>query len=90
MSPKEIEEVILSVDEVIDCTIKGREDELVGEAIEASVVLTTGADETVVKDKILRKCSDKLAAYKIPQYFEFTTNMSLSLTGKKVSKKNKA
>jgi acyl-CoA synthetase (AMP-forming)/AMP-acid ligase II len=42
ISPKEIEEVIVSVPEVVDCTIEGIYDELLGEAIKAIVVLKDG------------------------------------------------
>ena len=83
VSPKEIEEVILSVSEVVDCTIKGIYDELLGEALNAVVVFDGKIDEYDLKEKILKKCKENLALYKIPQFFEFSIQMSLKPTGKK-------
>jgi long-chain acyl-CoA synthetase len=84
VSTKEIEEVILSVAEVIDCTVEGIFDDLLGEGIEAKVILSKSIDESIIKDKILKVCSKKLSPYKIPQKFFFSTNMQMSATGKKI------
>jgi acyl-coenzyme A synthetase/AMP-(fatty) acid ligase len=84
ISPKEIEEVILSVPEVVDCTIRGIEDELLGEAIEATIVSNNTLDDTALKEKVLQECARKLAPFKIPQKILFNENFSMSLTGKKV------
>ncbi|HLV38636.1 class I adenylate-forming enzyme family protein, partial [Xanthomarina sp.] len=84
VSPKEIEEVILSVPEVIDCTISGYDDELFGEAIQATIVANTPFDEEELKEKILHACSKKLALYKMPQKVFFEKAMKMSATGKKI------
>jgi len=81
--PKEIEEVILTVPEVVDCTIKGIYDDIQGEALKAYVVLEGVVDENEIRDKILKGCKAKLALYKIPQIFDFKFNMSIKPTGKK-------
>jgi acyl-CoA synthetase (AMP-forming)/AMP-acid ligase II len=83
VSPKEIEEVILSVSEVVDCSIKAFDDEILGESLKAIVVIDNKFEENEIKDKILRKCKDKLALYKIPQMFEFESKMRVKPTGKK-------
>ena len=87
VSPKEIEEVIVSIPEVVDCTIEGVEDELVGEAIKAYVVLTDDTKEEYGKDRILKTCSQKLSAHKIPQIFEFQKKLNVNQAGKKVKKR---
>lgn len=84
VSPKEIEEVVLSAPEVVDCTIVGVEDDILGEAIEATIVLNTKLDHEVMKDKILALCAKKLSAYKIPQKIVFTDRLVTNATGKKV------
>ncbi|MCX2719875.1 AMP-binding protein [Lentiprolixibacter aurantiacus] len=84
ISPKEIEAVILSVSNVIDCTVQGIEDELLGEALEATVVTANPEEEEVLKERILKKCAKELVTYKIPRHFVFNKSMSLSLTGKKI------
>ena len=86
VSPKEIEEVILSVSEVVDCTISGVEDDILGEAIKAVIVLNGPMDQQAMKDKILLRCSEKLSLYKIPQQIEFESNISVNSTGKKIKK----
>ena len=83
VSPKEIEEVILSVPEVVDCTISGIEDELLGEAIEATIVINDLKGKDVIREQLLKTCSEKLALYKIPQLFSFETHMKVNATGKK-------
>ena len=83
VSPKEIEEIIVAVPNVIDCTIKGIPDDLQGEAIKAFVVLNDLKLEEIVKNEILKKCKEKLALYKSPQYFEFTDRLNIKSTGKK-------
>src|SRR5690606_9888655 len=86
VSPKEIEEVILSVPEVVDCTITGVDDELLGEAIKATVVLNEKLDDDAMKEKILLRCSERLSLYKIPQQIVFENTISMNATGKKVKK----
>src|SRR5690606_23380990 len=67
VSQKEIEEVILSIPEVVDCTITGIEDDVLGESILATIVLNNPKDQLTMKDIILPKCAEKLSLYKIPQ-----------------------
>jgi acyl-CoA synthetase (AMP-forming)/AMP-acid ligase II len=84
VSPKEIEEVILSVEEVMDCTITGYDDDLFGEAIQATIVANGAFVEEQLKEKILHTCSKKLALYKIPQKVIFEKTMKMSPSGKKI------
>ena len=83
VSPKEIEEVIVSVPEVVDCTISGVFDDILGEAIQATIVLQLKTSKILMREKILNACSEKLAMYKIPQKIIFESAISLSSTGKK-------
>ena len=85
ISPKEIEEVIVSIPEVVDCTIEGVYDEILSEAIKATVVLTDKTDETKAKEKILSTCRSKLVLYKIPQIIEFKKKLEVNQAGKKVA-----
>jgi len=87
VSPKEIEAVILSIPEVVDCTITGIDDELLGEAIKATIVLNGKMNENEMKEKIMQVCSKNLALYKIPQQIVFNKSMQMSATGKKTKGK---
>ncbi len=86
ISPKEIEEVIVSVPEVVDCTIEGIYDELLGEAIKATVVLKDGTEENTGRELILKACMKNLSKFKIPQIFEFKNRLDVNEAGKKVAK----
>jgi acyl-CoA synthetase (AMP-forming)/AMP-acid ligase II len=83
VSSKEIEEVVLSVVEVLDCTIKGEFDELLGETIHAHIVLKDQYDASLVREKIVKRCHEKLQAHKIPQIITFDSKMNINSTGKK-------
>lgn len=86
VSPKEIEEVILSVPQVIDCTVTGIYDDVLGESILATIVLNNPKDELIMKSKILSKCAEELSLYKVPHQIVFEKTISMSATGKKIKK----
>lgn len=84
VSPKEIEEVIVSIPGVVDCTVTSVNDDVLGEAIKA-VVVSSEAQE--LNEKLVKEyCSTRLASYKIPQFVEFTSKMEVNSAGKKVKK----
>jgi len=85
ISPKEIEEVIVSVPEVVDCTIEGIYDEVLTEAIKATIVLTDNMDQEKGREIILSTCRSKLAMYKVPQVIEFKKRLAVNQSGKKVA-----
>ncbi len=87
ISPKEIEAVILELPEVVDCTIEGVEDELLGEALKATLVIRTENGKEMMVDKIKQHCSRHLALYKVPQIFELKEQLVISATGKKIKGK---
>jgi acyl-CoA synthetase (AMP-forming)/AMP-acid ligase II len=87
ISPKEIEAVILELPEVVDCTIEGVEDELLGEALKATVVIRAENGKEAMLDRIKQHCSRHLALYKVPQIFELKEQLVISATGKKIKGK---
>ena len=84
ISPKEIEAVVLTVGDVVDCTISGVYDEVLGEALHAKVVITDKNREEETRELIVKACSERLASYKIPQIVEFEDKIRISSTGKKI------
>ena len=85
VSPKEIEEVIVGINGVIDCTIEAVSDEYLGEAIKAIVVMNKDYKE--VTDVLIKEhCASKLASYKVPGVIEFKDNVDVNSAGKKVKK----
>jgi acyl-CoA synthetase (AMP-forming)/AMP-acid ligase II len=84
ISPKEIEEVIVSIPEVIDCTILAVPDELLGEAIKANITVDRSSLGEMTEDRIREYCAQSLAGFKIPKYIEIRDNLKISATGKKI------
>jgi long-chain acyl-CoA synthetase len=86
VSPKEIEEVIVSMPEVIDCSIEAVYDEILGETMKASVVVKEAATSSVNSDTIKSWCASRLVPYKIPRIIELKDKVTISPTGKKLKK----
>lgn len=83
ISPKEIEEVILSMPEVVDCTITQVDDEILGEAMKATVVLADDKRNGISIKDISNHCQKHLPLYKVPTYIEFDTVIKVNAAGKK-------
>jgi long-chain acyl-CoA synthetase len=86
ISPKEIEAVILAIQEVIDCTIEGVEDEIEGEMLKATIIVRKDLKDKINRETIMHHCSQHLALFKIPQVYEFKDELTISPTGKKIKK----
>lgn len=83
ISPKEIEEVIVMMEGVIDCTVEAQYDELLGEAIKVTVVVNENGKKITI-DSLKQYCGTKLATYKVPTTVVFKESMKVSPSGKKV------
>ena len=88
VSPKEVEEVIVSMPEVIDCIIEAVFDEILGETMKAKVVVkkTTGIEITA--NTIRTWCGARLSSYKVPQIIEVEDKITISATGKKLKNRS--
>lgn len=82
LSSKEIEEVVLEIPYVVDCTISAIQDELWGESIKAEIIVNNKED--ITPEFIREYCSKKLTYYKVPQVIDIKTDMKLSSSGKKI------
>jgi acyl-CoA synthetase (AMP-forming)/AMP-acid ligase II len=76
VSPKEIEEVILSIPYVLSCKIKGEFDDVLGEAIQAEIILKDGTDQDKAKKQIIKTCRENLALFKIPGIINFESKLT--------------
>jgi acyl-CoA synthetase (AMP-forming)/AMP-acid ligase II len=88
ISPKEIEEVIVTIPGVVDCSISAIFDEILGEALKAEVVVANINDNSLDELSMKKICGEKLALEKIPQVFEFSSRMRVAATGKKTKSLN--
>jgi acyl-CoA synthetase (AMP-forming)/AMP-acid ligase II len=88
ISPKEIEEVIVRIPEVIDCTIEGVYDEILGEKIKAIIVINKDTNIELLEYRILQECKSSLSSIKVPQLIQFENQVDVNSSGKKVKKTN--
>ncbi len=83
VSSKEIEEVIVMMTGVIDCTVESVDDKLLGEAIKVTVVVNE-MGKKITSDDLKQFCGAKLSSYKVPKYVAFKESMDVNPSGKKV------
>ncbi|NOU18144.1 MAG: AMP-binding protein [Bacteroidales bacterium] len=81
ISPKEIEGVILQIENVIDCIISETMDDTVGETIKAEIIVNN--DSGITSDFIQEYCSKELESFKIPRVIEIKKTFKLNASGKK-------
>ncbi|AKN29608.1 AMP-dependent synthetase [Clostridium carboxidivorans P7] len=81
ISPKEIENVIVQISEIVECAVIGVEDDILGEAVKAFVVLKS-SNCTIDSKFIIKYCSDRLPRFKVPKYIEFLKTLPKNSSGK--------
>ena len=69
VSPKEIEDVISEIPQIVEVAVVGVPHEIFGEAIRAFVVCTGQGELSV--DDVQDRCRKQLPNYKVPQYVDF-------------------
>jgi long-chain acyl-CoA synthetase len=80
VSPKEIEEVISGIPGICEVAVVGVQDEMLGQAIRAFVVLERG--ENVFQKDVLKHCLENLEPFLVPQDVVFLEELPKSLSGK--------
>ncbi|MDM8517686.1 hypothetical protein QUF76_15930 [Desulfobacterales bacterium HSG16] len=65
--PAEVEEVIQIMDEVEDVAVKGIENPITGQMIQASVKLAINETRSEFRKKMRAFCKDRLQPFQIPQ-----------------------
>ncbi len=85
--PNEIEAVVATHPDVINCAAIGVPDPKRGEVVKLYVV--TNHNASLDGDEIKAFCKDKLTAYKIPRIYEFRTELPMSPVGKILRRKLK-
>jgi amino acid adenylation domain-containing protein len=80
VSPKEIENVLYSLEGVAMAAVVGVPDKVLGQAIKAVITLKEGAHLT--EKEILRYCAQHLEEFMVPKLVEFRTSMPKTSTGK--------
>ena len=78
--PREIEELLFQHPAVASAQVIGVPDERMGEELMAWVVVREGVE--VTEDELREFCRGRVAHFKVPRYFKFTTDFPMTVTGK--------
>ncbi|RDE17828.1 MAG: AMP-dependent synthetase [Candidatus Thorarchaeota archaeon] len=73
VSPREVEETIASIEDVVEVGVIGVPDDLMGEAVKAYVVLREGSGQT--ERDIINHCRGRLPSFKVPKYVKLLKSL---------------
>lgn len=85
VNPKEVEDLILTMDGIADVVVYGVSKDIVGECIAAKIILED-CQKTMNEQDIIKYCSQHLSNYKVPRKIEFVESIPTGRYGKKVRK----
>ncbi len=88
ISPREIENTICGIKQVVECVVIGVEDDILGEAVKAFVVLKD-SNSSIDSKYIVDYCMERLPRYKVPKYVQFLPSLPKNSSGKVLLKKLK-
>lgn len=77
--PNEIEDVVYSHPDIIECAVVGVKDDKTGEAVKLFAVSTNPA---LTEDDMKTYCREQLTAYKVPKVVVFSDDLPKSPVGK--------
>ena len=77
--PNEVEEVLATMPEVLECAAVGVKDGPAGEAVKVFIVKK---DLSLTEGQVLEYCKTQLTNYKRPKFIEFRTELPKSTVGK--------
>lgn len=80
VSPKEIENVLYSLNGVLEAAVVGVPDKILGQAVKAFIALEKGSK--ITEKDILRFCSQNLENFMIPKHVEIRDSLPKTMTGK--------
>jgi acyl-CoA synthetase (AMP-forming)/AMP-acid ligase II len=80
VSPKEIEDVLYSLDGVAEAAVVGVPDPVLGQAIKAVITVRAGAHLT--EQDLLRHCAQHLEDFMMPKFVEFRDSLPKTSSGK--------
>lgn len=80
--PREIEEVLMTHEAVVEAAVLGAPDPEYGEQVVAVVVARPGADQEQLREELIAWCRDQLASYKKPRRILFVDALPRNAMGK--------
>lgn len=85
ISPREIEDTISEISEIVEVVVIGVEDDVLGEAVKAYVVLR-GESSRIDEKYIIDYCKQRLPSFKVPRYVSFLEALPKNSSGKVMPK----
>jgi acyl-CoA synthetase (AMP-forming)/AMP-acid ligase II len=82
VSPKEVEDFIVAIPEVVEVAVIGVPDDILGEAIKAYITLKDPRHATLSADDVISTCRKSLPSYKVPKFVEFIRAIPKNTSGK--------
>ena len=83
--PKDIDEVLFQHEKIMEACAVGVPDAYRGETVKAFVVLKEG--KRMTEEEVVGYCREHLAAYKVPKFVEFISELPKSAVGKILRRK---
>jgi len=80
ISPREIEELLITLPGISEAYVIGVPSARYGEEVMAWVKLKPGAQATA--DSLREMCRDRIATYKIPRHWKLVDSFPMTVTGK--------
>jgi acyl-CoA synthetase (AMP-forming)/AMP-acid ligase II len=80
VSPREVENVLYSIDGVLEAAVVGVDDELLGQAVKAFVVVQEGYE--ISERDVIKYCLANLESFMAPKYVAFVAELPKTDTGK--------
>lgn len=83
--PEEVERIILELDAIAECLVRGRRSSLMGMLVEA-VVVPSGSEENhkLLTEAVKAHCIQMMPRYKVPVMVHVTEQIPLSSSGKNI------
>lgn len=85
VNPKEVEDLIVTMDEIAEAVVYAVSKDVIGECIVAKVILKD-KQKTISEQDIINYCSKHMSNYKVPRNIEFVESIQTGRYGKKVRK----
>lgn len=82
--PKEVEDLIGSLPQVLECHVYGVPDERLGEEVAIDVRMTAAdaGGQPLTGDQVRAFCGDQLAGYKVPRFVRMVDSFPKTASGK--------
>jgi long-chain acyl-CoA synthetase len=80
VSPKEVENVLYSLEGVLDAAVIGVDDPILGQAVKAFLVMKDG--KTYTEREVIKFCLSRMESFMAPKYVQFVAELPKTNTGK--------